>query len=43
MPTFNRKVRIMVDWFTVFALPREDIPMGQLPDSGAEFARAAWS
>ncbi|WP_026066311.1 NAD(P)/FAD-dependent oxidoreductase [Actinoalloteichus spitiensis] len=40
MPTFNRKVRIVIDWTLALLLRREVISMGQIQDPKAEFARA---
>ncbi|WP_026425033.1 NAD(P)/FAD-dependent oxidoreductase [Actinokineospora inagensis] len=41
MPTFNRKVRITLDWLTGGLFRREVISMGQINDPKAEFARVS--
>jgi NADH:ubiquinone reductase (H+-translocating) len=40
MPTFNRKVRIVVDWTTALLFRRELVALGQINDPKADFARA---
>ena len=43
MPTFNRKLRIVVDWTLAFLFKREAVSMGQIQEPKAEFERAAAS
>lgn len=43
MPTFNRKLRIVVDWTLAFLFRREAVSMGQIQDPKADFERAAAS
>lgn len=43
MPTFNRKLRIIVDWTLAFLFRREAVSMGQIQDPKADFERAAAS
>jgi NADH:quinone reductase (non-electrogenic) len=43
MPTFNRKVRIQVDWATNGLFRREIVSLGQINDPKAEFHRASQS
>ena len=43
MPTFNRKLRIIIDWTLAFLFKREAVSMGQIQDPKADFERAAAS
>jgi len=43
MPTFNRKVRVLIDWTEALMLRREVVALGQINDPKAEFDRAAAS
>lgn len=43
MPTFNRKIRVLMDWILALLFRREVISMGQINDPKAEFDRAAVS
>jgi NADH dehydrogenase len=43
MPTFNRKVRVLIDWTEALVLRREVVALGQINDPKAEFDRAAAS
>jgi len=43
MPTFNRKVRIQVDWAANGLFRREIVSLGQINDPKAEFHRASQS
>ncbi|QUH00160.1 NAD(P)/FAD-dependent oxidoreductase [Saccharopolyspora erythraea] len=43
MPTFNRKLRIIIDWTLAFMFKREAVSMGQIQDPKADFERAAAS
>jgi NADH dehydrogenase len=43
MPTFNRKVRILLDWLVAALFPREVVSLGQINDPKAEFERASRS
>ena len=43
MPTFNRKVRIAMDWTAALFFRREVVALGQINEPKAEFARAAAS
>lgn len=43
MPTFNRKMRIVIDWTLAFLFRREAVSMGQIQEPKAEFERAAAS
>jgi len=43
MPTFNRKVRILMDWVVAGVFRREVVALGQINDPKAEFERAARS
>ncbi|MEU6645658.1 NAD(P)/FAD-dependent oxidoreductase [Saccharomonospora sp. NPDC046836] len=43
MPTFNRKVRIMLDWLLGGLLRREVVSLGQINNPKEEFARASKS
>jgi len=43
MPTFNRKVRVLIDWTEALMLRREVVALGQINDPKAEFDRAATS
>jgi NADH dehydrogenase len=43
MPTFNRKLRIVVDWTLAFLFKREAVSMGQIQNPKADFERAATS
>jgi NADH dehydrogenase len=43
MPTFNRKVRILLDWLVAGVFQREVVALGQINDPKAEFERAARS
>ncbi|WP_241249712.1 NAD(P)/FAD-dependent oxidoreductase [Rhodococcus sp. X156] len=43
MPTFNRKVRVLIDWTEALLLRREVVALGQIHDPKAEFDRAAAS
>ncbi len=41
MPTFNRKLRIIIDWTLAFLFKREVVSMGQIQNPKADFERAA--
>jgi NADH dehydrogenase len=41
IPSFNRKVRVVVDWTLAFFLKREVVALGQLHDPREEFVEAA--
>ena len=41
IPSFNRKVRVVVDWTLAFVLKREVVALGQLHDPREEFAEAS--
>ena len=41
MPTFNRKVRIVLDWTLSLFFRREFVALGRLENPRAEFAAAA--
>jgi len=41
MPTFNRKVRIVLDWTLALFFRRELVALGRLQDPYAEFRAAA--
>jgi NADH dehydrogenase len=41
MPTWNRRIRIVVDWTSSLLLGREVVSLGQLMDPKAEFSRVA--
>ncbi|MFU8849599.1 NAD(P)/FAD-dependent oxidoreductase [Micromonospora sp. SL1-18] len=43
IPSFNRKVRVVVDWTLAFFLKREVVALGQLHDPREEFAEASAS
>jgi NADH:ubiquinone reductase (H+-translocating) len=43
MPTWNRRVRIVLDWTTALLMGREVVSLGQLMDPKAEFSRVAGS
>jgi NADH:ubiquinone reductase (H+-translocating) len=43
MPTFNRKLRIIIDWTLAFLFKREVVSMGQIQNPKADFERAAAS
>jgi NADH:ubiquinone reductase (H+-translocating) len=43
MPTFNRKVRIQLDWLVSGLFKREVVSLGQINDPKAEFDRASRS
>ncbi|MBE9373876.1 NAD(P)/FAD-dependent oxidoreductase [Saccharopolyspora sp. HNM0983] len=43
MPTFNRKLRIVVDWTLAFLFKREAVSMGQIQNPREAFERAATS
>jgi NADH dehydrogenase len=43
MPTFNRKVRILMEWVVAGVFRREVVALGQINDPKAEFDRAARS
>lgn len=43
MPTFNRKLRIIIDWTLAFLFKREVVSMGQIQNPRAAFERAAAS
>lgn len=43
MPTFNRKLRIIVDWTLAFFFRRETVSMGQIQHPRDAFERAAAS
>lgn len=43
MPTFNRKLRIVVDWTLAFLFKREAVSMGQIQNPREDFERAATS
>ena len=40
IPSFNRKVRVVVDWTLAFFLRREVVSLGQLHDPREEFVEA---
>lgn len=39
MPTWNRRIRILLDWTTAFLMGREVVALGQIHEPKAEFAR----
>jgi NADH dehydrogenase len=39
MPTWNRRIRIVIDWTTALFLGREVVALGQINDPKAEFSR----
>jgi NADH dehydrogenase len=41
MPTWNRRIRILVDWTGALFLGREVVALGQIMDPKAEFSRVA--
>ncbi|MGC4804349.1 NAD(P)/FAD-dependent oxidoreductase [Micromonospora sp. DT233] len=41
IPSFNRKVRVLVDWTLAFFLKREVVALGQLHDPREEFVEAS--
>ena len=41
MPTLNRKVRIMMDWFAAVVFRRDLASFGSVVEPGAAFAAAA--
>ena len=41
MPTFNRKVRIAIDWTIALLFPRDVVALGSLQRPRAAFLRAA--
>jgi NADH dehydrogenase len=41
MPTFNRKVRITLDWTLALFFPRDLVALGRLHDPRAAFVEAA--
>ncbi|MGW0216197.1 NAD(P)/FAD-dependent oxidoreductase [Micromonospora chokoriensis] len=41
IPSFNRKVRVVVDWTLAFVLKREVVALGQLHDPREEFSEAS--
>jgi NADH dehydrogenase len=41
IPSFNRKVRVVVDWTLAFFLKREVVALGQLHDPREEFLEAS--
>ena len=41
IPSFNRKVRVVVDWTLAFFLKREVVALGQLHDPREEFVEAS--
>ena len=41
MPTWNRRVRIVMDWTTALLMGREVVALGQIQDPKAEFRRVA--
>ncbi|MBM0274755.1 NAD(P)/FAD-dependent oxidoreductase [Micromonospora tarensis] len=41
IPSFNRKVRVVVDWSLAFFLKREVVALGQLHDPREEFSEAS--
>ncbi|GAA4850717.1 NAD(P)/FAD-dependent oxidoreductase [Saccharopolyspora rosea] len=43
MPTFNRKMRIVIDWTLAFLFKREAVSMGQIQNPRDAFQRAAES
>ncbi|GAB2733316.1 NAD(P)/FAD-dependent oxidoreductase [Salinifilum aidingensis] len=43
MPTFNRKMRILIDWTLAFLFRREAVSLGQIQEPRAEFEQAAES
>jgi NADH dehydrogenase len=40
IPSFNRKIRVLVDWLLAFFLRREVVALGQLHDPREEFVEA---
>lgn len=40
IPSFNRKIRVLVDWLLAFVLRREVVALGQLHDPREEFVEA---
>lgn len=43
MPTWNRRIRILFDWFGALLMGREIVALGQINDPRAEFNRVAGS
>jgi NADH dehydrogenase len=41
MPTWNRRIRIVIDWSTALLFGREVVALGQINDPKAEFSRVA--
>ncbi|MGE3287599.1 MAG: NAD(P)/FAD-dependent oxidoreductase [Pseudonocardia sp.] len=41
MPTWNRRIRIVIDWTTALFFGREVVALGQINDPRAEFSRVA--
>jgi NADH dehydrogenase len=41
IPSFNRKVRVVVDWSLAFFLKREVVALAQLHDPREEFIEAS--
>jgi NADH dehydrogenase len=41
MPTWNRRIRIVVDWTAALLMGREVVPLGQIMDPKADFSRVA--
>jgi NADH dehydrogenase len=41
MPTWNRRIRIVLDWTTALLMGREVVALGQIMDPKAEFSRVA--
>jgi NADH dehydrogenase len=39
MPTWNRRIRIVIDWSTALFFGREVVALGQINDPHAEFSR----
>jgi len=39
MPTWNRRIRIVIDWTGALFLGREVVALGQINDPKAEFSR----
>jgi NADH:ubiquinone reductase (H+-translocating) len=41
VPTFNRKVRVVLDWTLALFFKREVVSLGSLQDPRAEFSEAS--
>jgi NADH:quinone reductase (non-electrogenic) len=41
MPTWNRRIRIVLDWITALLMGREVVSLGQIMDPRADFTRVA--